>query len=314
MYSLTPSIITIRASMKLTSVLVALFIVRLFTPSAALSQEVECTVHVNYEAVGSTNQDLLQDFESDIFTYINGYRWGPDQLDEKIQFTIDIFISGISGDNKYLAQAFIGSKRKIFGSGQSSAVVRVFDESWEFTYVRNRPIEHNFYSFSDLASFIDFYVLLVIGYDYDTYENLLGTPFFQKAADVANLGRNSGKRGWQETSSGTYNRVRLIDEILNAKFAPVRTASYTYHFGGLDSVHFDPQHGYGNMLKAIEAIGNVRRQADPRNQIIKAFFDTKYLEIAEQFLNYPDRTVYMTFAKIDPGHQTTYEENMQKAR
>jgi Domain of unknown function (DUF4835) len=311
---LKPSLITIRLSMKLTSPVISLLFIGLVAPASTRSQEVECTVHVNYEAVASTYQDLLQDFRSDISTYINGYRWGPDQLDEKIQCTVDIFISGSTGDNRYSAQAFIGSKRKILGSGQSSAVVRVFDESWEFTYVQNRPIVHNFYGFNDLASFLDFYVLLVIGYDYDTYDNLLGTPFFQKAADVANLGRNSGKRGWQENSSGTYNRVRLIDEILNAKFAPVRTASYTYHFAGLDSLQLNPQRGYGNMLRAIESIGKVRRQADPRNQIIKVFFDTKYLEIAEQFLNYPDRAVYITFARIDPGHQTTYEEYMQRSR
>jgi hypothetical protein len=300
--------------MKLTTPAITLLLTGLIAPAPVRSQQVDCTVHVNYEAVASTYQDLLQNFRSDISTYINGNRWGDDQLDEKIQCTLDIFISSSTGENRYQAQAFVGSKRKILGSGQSSAVVRVFDEAWEFTYVQNRAIIHNLYGFNDLASFLDFYMLLVIGYDYDTYDNLLGTPFFQKAADVANLGRNSGKRGWQETSSGTYNRVRLIDEILNAKFAPVRTASYTYHFAGLDSLQIDPIRGYSNMLRAIESIGRVRRQADPRNQIIKLFFDTKYLEIAEQFLNYPDRAVYITFARIDPGHQTTYEEYMQRSR
>jgi len=286
----------------------------LIITGSSWSQEVNCTVKVNYEAVASTNQDLLQDFKSDVETYINGYRWGSDQLDEKIRFTLDIFISGVSGDNKYTAQAFIGSQRTIFGTGQSTAVVRILDESWEFTYVRNRPIVHNLYSFSDLGSFLDFYALLVIGYDYDTYTSLGGTPIFQRASDVANLGRSSGKKGWQETSSGTYNRVRLIDEIQNPKFAPVRSASYLYHFTGLDSIASAPERGLANMLLAIQTIGNVRKQADPRNQIIKVFFDTKYLEIADQFLKYPDRAVYITLARIDPGHQTTYEDSMKKER
>jgi Domain of unknown function (DUF4835) len=286
----------------------------LLIATGARSQEVNCTVKVNYEAVASTNQDLLQDFKSDIESYINDYRWGTDQLDEKIRFTVDIFVSGVTGDNKYSAQAFIGSQRKIFGSGKSTAVVRIFDESWEFTYIRNRPIVHDFYSFSDLGSFLDFYTLLVIGYDYDTYENLGGTPIFQRASDVASLGRSSGKKGWQETSSGTYNRIRLIDEIQNPKFAPVRSASYTYHFSGLDSLAANPERGLENMLAAIKTIGVTRREADPRNQIIKMFFDTKYLEIADQFQSYPDRAVYALFARIDPGHQATWEDYMKKPR
>ncbi len=291
-----------------------LLLTLLLVAATTRAQEVNCTVKVNYEAVASTNQDLLQDFKSDVETYINGYRWGSDQLDEKIQFTIDIFVSGVTGDNKYSAQAFIGSQRKIFGSGKSTAVVRIFDEAWEFTYIRNRPIVHNFYSFSDLGSFLDFYTLLVIGEDYDTYENLGGTPIFQRAADVANLGRSSSKKGWQESSSATYNRIRLIDEILTPKFAPVRSASYQYHFAGLDSLASDHQRGLENMLEAIKTIGLVRQQADPRNQIIKMFFDTKYLEIADQFQSYPDRAVYALFARIDPAHQTTWEDYMRRDR
>jgi hypothetical protein len=291
-----------------------LLIATLLLAASTRSQEVNCTVKVNYEAVASTNQDLLQDFKTDLEGYINGYRWGSDQLDEKIQFTIDIFISGVTGDNKYSAQAFIGSQRKIFGSGKSTAVVRIFDESWEYPYIRSRPIVHNFYSFTDLGSFLDFYTLLVIGYDYDTYGNLGGTPIFQRAADVASLGRSSGKKGWQESSSGTYNRIRLIDEIQNPKFAPVRSASYQYHFAGLDSLASNPARGLDNMLEAIKAIGSVRLQADPRNQIIRMFFDTKYLEIADQFQKYPDRAVYALFARIDPAHQTTWEDYMKRDR
>ena len=198
---------------------------------------------------------------------------------------------------------------------KSSAVLRLFDEAWEFTYVKSRPINHNPYSFTDLASLLDFYIYIVLGYDYDTYENLGGTPYFQKASDIASLGRGSGKKGWQQNNSG-YSRIQMIDELLSPKFTTVRGASYLYHFAGLDSLTFNPTRGLANMLGAIEKIGKAKKEVDPRNILIKTFFDTKSLEIADTFFRYryPDPAVYIKFGAIDPSHQNTYEEYRKKAR
>jgi hypothetical protein len=255
------------------------------------AQQVDCTVQVNYEGVSTTHKELLRDFASDISDYINNYMWGSDDLDAKVKCTINIFFKGAVGENRYSAQAFIGSQRRIYDTNKSSAVVRLFDENWDFTYVERIPIDHNLYSFNELTSFLDFYIYVILGYDYDSYEELGGTSMFQKAANVASLGRSSGQKGWQRTT-GSYSRVRLIDEILNRSFAPVRSALYTYHFCGLDSLSVNPLRGYKNIIRSIQSIGEARRAVDPRNQFIKVFFDTKYLELADLFKKYPDQSVY----------------------
>ena len=275
-------------------------------------QQVDCTIQVNYESVPTTNKDLLHDFGADVSNYINNYTWASDE-DVKVKCMITIFVKGVIGDDRYSAQAFIGSQRPLYGSEKSSAVVRLFDETWEFTYVRNRAINHNQSTYNDLTSFLDFYVYVILGYDYDTYGKLSGTPMFQKAADVASLGRSSGQRGWQQTSSG-YNRIQLIDELLNPKFEPVRRASYFYHFSGLDSLSTDPIRGMNNILRALDIIGKARRQVDPRNLVIKSFFETKYLEIADLFLSYPDASVYATLSSVDPPHRNTYDEYATKRK
>lgn len=287
------------------------FLLALFPP--ALAQQVDCTIKVDYEAVATAQKDLLRNFERDIREYVHNQKWGPDDLDEKVKFVLSVFIKGATGDNRYAAQVFVGSQRPILGSEEGTAVVRLFDDSWEFTYLEHRPINQNLYSFDDLASFLDFYVFLVLGFDYDTYEPRGGTPFFQKAADVANLGRGSGSKGWEQ-KSGSFSRVQLIDEILNPKFAPVRNAIYAYHFSGLDSLAIDRNRALNNILSALETVGTTRKRVDPRNMYIKAFFDAKYLEVANLFLQYPDREVYSRLSKIDPSHQTTYEEYFAKRR
>jgi hypothetical protein len=277
------------------------------------AQQIQCDVRVNYESIPSTHKDLLVDFQADLQNYLNNWNWGSDNLDEPIRCTMEIFMQNVIGDNRYSAQVFVGSSRPIYNGNQTSAVLRLKDDTWEFTYVKARPINHNLYTFNDLASFLDFYAYLIIGYDYDTYDNLNGTPHFQKAADIASLGRSAGAKGWQPTGSG-FSRLQLIEEILNARYAPVRSASYRYHFAGLDSLAIAPELAFKNIREAIRMIGDVKRTADARNQIIRVFFDTKYKELAELFVGYPDPSVYAELATVDPTHQTTYEEYRKKTK
>ncbi len=289
------------------------FIILQASTSFIVAQQLQCEIRVNYESIPSTHKDLLVDFESHIRDYLNKYNWGNDNLDEPIRCTMDIFMQNVVGENRYSAQVFIGSSRPIYNGNQTSAVLRLKDDVWEFTYVKSRPINHTPYTFNDLASFLDFYAYLIIGYDYDTYDNLNGTPHFQKAADIASLGRSAGAKGWQPVASG-FSRLQLIEEILNARFAPVRSASYIYHFTGLDSLATAPDQAYRNILEAIRMIGDVKRTADARNQIIRVFFDTKYKELAELFMGYSDPKVYFDLSTIDPTHQTTYEEYRKRSK
>jgi hypothetical protein len=158
-----------------------------------------------------------------------------------------------------------------------------------------------------VGSFLDFYMYVVMGYDYDTYDRLSGTPLFQKAADIARMGQSSTAKGWQPSTT-SFSRTQLIFEILNAKFEPVRSASWRYHFTGLDSLSTAPARAYQNIIGALEAIDKVRKGSDPRNLIIKTFFEAKSLELADVFKQYPDRSIYIRLSQIDPTHQQTYEE------
>jgi len=291
--------------LSLFAFIVPALLVLLTAPSPA--QELDCTVQVNYEAVATTNKDLLVNLENDIRDYVDNFKWGSDNLPEKIHCTFSVFVQNVVGDNKYSAQVFVGSQRKIYGTARSSAVLRIFDEGWEFTYVANRPLNHNPYTYNDLTSFLDFYVYLILGYDYDSYEPLSGTPFFQKASDIASLGRSGSEKGWSPSTSG-YSRGQYIDEVLSPIFEPLRRASYVYHFTGLDSLSANPERAYQNMLHALEIIGNAKKRADPRNLVIKTFFDTKYQEIASTFESFQDPNVYVRIAEIDPSHLKAYEE------
>jgi len=282
----------------------------LFLPSRATSQQLECNVSVNYEAVSTTSKDLLADFGADVQYYLDNYPWGPDS-DIRISCSMSIFVQSVIGDNRYSAQVAIISQRERLGSEKNTPMVRIKDDSWEFTYVPNRPLNHNPSDFNDLTSFLDFYAFLILGYDYDSYESLGGSQWFQKAADVSNLGRSNGSRGWQ-SSTGNYTRTQLIDDILKPSLAAVRLSSYTYHFEGLDSLSLNRDVAYQRILEALEEIGTARKSAEPRNLAMRTFFDAKHMEIAELFANYPDPAIFKKLGQIDPMHISTYEEYKAK--
>ena len=276
-------------------------------PLTLEAQQADVTVLVNYDQIASTNKDLLRDFESDVRTYLSSYNWGGGNPGDKVKCTFNIRFQSVIGDNRYSAQVFVGSVRDIYQSSQSTVVIRFFDELWEFTYTKTKPLTHSPYSYDDLTSFLDFYMDLLMGYDADTFEKMSGTPLFQKAADVASMGRSTGQKGWQPATSG-YSRIQLIDELMSTTFQPVRAASWYYHFAGLDSMAINRDRAWQNMITAITMIGDVKRNADIRNVVIKSFFEAKAKELADKFTDYPDVSVYGLLESVDPNHQQVYEE------
>ena len=280
-------------------------------PCAARAQQADVTVIVNYDQIPTTNKDLLRDFASDVKTYLSNYNWGGGNPGDKVKCTFTVQFQSVIGENRYSAQVFIGSQREIYQSTQSTVVVRLFDQGWQFTYLKTKPLNHNPYAYDDLTSFLDFYMDLIMGYDADTYAKMSGTALFQKAADVASMGRSTGDQGWQPATSG-YSRIQLSDELMNTVFQPVRAALWYYHFAGLDSLAINRDRAWQNMITAINLIAKAKQNADLRNVVIKSFFDAKAKELADKFIDYPDVSVYSLLESVDPNHQQVYEEAKAK--
>lgn len=289
--------------MKFLFIITLLLIVTL----SAAGQELECTVTINTELLTAEARENLGDFALQIQNYVNSYRWTGEELGgEKIAWTLNISFQGSPRQNRYSAQAFIGSQRRIYRSQKNTALLRVMDDKWEFDYQPNQQVLHDETVFDPLVSFINFYAYVVIGLDFESYEPEAGVPYLEKAMNVINTARAGGK-GWEVGSPTTYSRGQYIDELLSPKYQDVREAIYRYHYRGLDLLYHDGQKAKKNILAALEKMGKVTAQTNQPSQVIKIFFDTKYLEIAETFRDYSDPGVFTTLMEIDPGHRQTYE-------
>ncbi len=286
-----------------------------FVISPSFSQEIECEITTDLQQLPSEARDNLVDFVPQLKQYINSNRWTQEGIgNNKIRCTMNIMFQGSPTKNHYVAQVFIGSLRPVFKTSQTTAVIRLLDDSWEFDYNRYQPFIHNELNFDPLLSFVDFYMYLVLGYDFDTWGNLDGTPYFQKAADIVSRAHgapNAGK-GWDITGQSTYQRAQLIDELLNEKFRGLREAAYRYHYKGLDLLHKDRVKARKNIFSSLQKIRKLLDKINQQSQAARLFFDSKYLEIAATFVDDPDRGIYNKLVRIDPSHQTTYEEYSQK--
>lgn len=291
------------------------FIFLLIPITTISSQELSCTVNINVEGITSAQRDYLRTFKFDIENYLNNTRFTNEDLDgEKIQCNMDIFFKTTIGENKYQTHVVITSRRPIYIGDQKSdrttLILRISDNNWEFTYTPNQRIIHDEMIFDPLTSFLDFYAYLIIGYDLETYVQLSGSRCFEKALKVVQLGSNAGAKDWQP-SSASYSKYGIADELYQFKFNNFRLAFNSYHFDGIDLLATEQKKGLDNILKALEAINDVRKQSTT-SVVIKQFFDAKYREIAEIFSNYPDKNVYDKLSLYDPEHRSTYQEWMTK--
>jgi hypothetical protein len=273
--------------------------------------QIDCDVTVNFEQV-SAAKDKLSNFERDIERYINSQKWSTtDMGGEKITCTVNIFFTSAKDGNSYTAQAFIGSSRPIFvgknPSSKSTPMLRVFDDKWDFTYVDGQPIFRNETQYDALTDFLDFYMLLVMGFDFDSYEKLGGTEYFRKAFNLCNQAP-SNANGWDRGTGSTYSKYTLLEEILNPNNQGFREGWYSYHFRGLDLLATKPEKGYENMMVLLNNIKKLKQTSNPRSILFKNFFDVKYGELAEVFKGYHDKSVYQLLVQIDQAHQNAYDD------
>ncbi len=296
--------------MRLPLIIMGLIIVGCTFQRPAIAQ-VDCQVTINTDKLPGATKDLLQNFVNDLQNYINSTKWSREDIgDYKIKCSISIFFTSGSGDNSYTAQMFIGSSRPIYNGDtpteKNTAMLRLFDDQWNFTYIRYQPLIHDETRFDELLSFIDYYMNIVVGYDFDSYKALSGTPYFQRAMSICNMAPSSAT-GWARTST-IYNRYGFAEELLSPKYQPFREGMFNYHYNGLDLLATKPDQGLKNIIAFLQSTQSVKSMVNPRSLLIKTFFDTKYLELADIFKNYQDKNVFQLLSSIDPAHQTTYEQ------
>jgi hypothetical protein len=282
----------------------------LFLSYTTFAQELNCKVEVNYQNLPVNNRELLTEFAGVIENYLNTTRYTNEDYAQKIDCSMSIFFTSAGSDIDYSAQIVIISQRPIFQSTNNSPILTVNDGQWQFKYEKGQALYANQTSFDPLTSFLDYYALIIIGMDMDTFEPSGGTVYFKRAQDIVNLGANSGASlGWQ-SSSATYSRWGLVNDILSATYTFFRNAIFDYHYG-IDIFSQNKQLGQPKIANLVNVLWIMYEKLGSINSVyVRTFFDAKHGELIDYLRDYPDPELFSKLKKIDPPHSSKYDAVM----
>ncbi|TVQ05053.1 MAG: DUF4835 family protein [Balneolaceae bacterium] len=280
-------------------------------PGAVTAQEFNCEVTLNNRQISGSSFDYITELKNDLENYLNTYRWTNDRYEthERIMCNIQVVLTGVDSNFNFTAEVIFTMRRPIYNTNRQSLAIVLSDNNWRFHYPRNKNLIHDDMQFDDLTSFIDFYAYIMLGFDYDSFSELGGTPYFNSAQNVFELGQNSGVQGWGRSIGAQRNRFGLITDLSNPAYEDLRRAIYRYHRLGLDQFTLDEEIARKQILSALEMLRD-NKQVTSNNYLFDIFFSSKYTEIVAIFRDADVETrleAYNLLRNVDPGHSSEYE-------
>jgi uncharacterized protein DUF4835 len=275
----------------------------LFVSFFGYSQELNCTVKVNYDQITAANVQIFKTLERSLSEFVNNTKWTTKNFNKNERIDCSMFITVQSYDaNDFQCTLQVQSSRPIYNSTYSSPIFNFNDKEFNFRYLEFENFVYNPNSYdSNLIAVVAFYANIIVGLDADSFSNQGGTKFLEGAANMANLAQSSGTPGWTQTEK-KQNRYYLINDLLSNTFTPYRDALYEYHYLGMDKMAEDAKSAKENVANAVQLMSKIH-SVRPNAFISRIFFDAKSDEIVSIFSGGPNVNIVElkeTLAKISP--------------
>jgi hypothetical protein len=281
----------------------------------ASAQELNCSVTINATQIQTSDRGIFKEMKNSIEQFMNTRKWTNDTYKnhEKINCNLLITITKMPAIGNFTASVQVQSARPVYNTNYPSLLFNFADRDWEFEYIESMQLEYNDNSFvNNLTSMLAVYAYLIIGLDYDSFAELGGTSYFQRALNVVNNAQQSNRPGWQSQNSNR-NRYWIVENLNNTQMVDLRRAIYSYHRKGLDTFEKNPDESRATILKALKDIKKIR-DINPNAILVISFFDAKGKELANIFSDgniQVRREAYDIITAIDPTNRNNYEKILQ---
>ncbi|HEB84778.1 MAG TPA: DUF4835 family protein [Bacteroidetes bacterium] len=265
-----------------------------FSVSRAAAQRLVATVRVDLERLPQENQNKLRGLNRIIEAYINQREWGPDDYNYDVPLDFDIYFEeafAISFEDRYKARLVISNRSNFQHT----------DRRWEFPLAPGVQLVYS-ESFDPFRSLIDYYVYMVLGYEYDKVKKFGGTPYFETARQISQSARFSSRYflGWDK-------REEWVEAQLKKENERVRYLNFLYYTGEwLFYTERDPETAKQYLLYAAKQLDKV-----PKDKL-KRFFDLNYFNYANALAEYKEYTALSKLASLDPDHADLYQKLLKK--
>ncbi len=277
----------------------------------SFAQDLQCNVQVRSDNIQASNKEIFEDLKNAINQFMNQRKWISDKIlpQEKINCNIVLNITDFNID-QFKAEVNITSSRPIFGTTYNTPMFNHFDQEWYFQYAQFQNLEYQENAnVNALTTLLAFYANIIIGMDFDAFYPQGGTQYYNNALQIRNLAQNTP--GWNPSDGrGNRNKYYIIDNLMDERFKPLRTAIYQYHIKGMDEFKEDNDQSRKEIFSSLEKIRTIQ-QTLPNAVIFKIFFNTKRTELINIFKQaepgLKNRAIEL-LSLLDPSNSNNYEK------
>lgn len=290
------------------------FILALFCFSVVgntIAQELNCTVTVNSDKVGQTNQQVFKTLERSLNDFMNKTKWTSRVYKEQERINTRMFITVSEYEsNRFSADIQIQSSRPVFNTNYETPIFNYKDNQFNFQYIEFEPLAFNLNSFdSNLVGVMAYYAYVILGLDADSFALEGGTEYYKKAQSIVTQAQGSNASGWSQSTS-ERTRFELIDNILSNTYREFRVAMYNYHRKGMDVLADNNSAGKQVISGSIRLFGTLAKRRS-NAFLVQTFFDAKSEEIRNVFSDGPKVDVVKlkeTLNNVAPFYSSTWNK------
>lgn len=283
----------------------------------ASAQELELRIQVNHSQLQGVDVSKYEVMQTALNEFLKGQIWTNNvfKTEEYIKCNMLLNITKEVYSDEFQGTLQVVSSRPVYGTGYDSPMLNILDKNVQFKYSEGETLTFNENSHDELTSLIAYYVYIILGFDYDSFGKLGGTPYFEKAQKIVTNAQGSNYSGWKSFESNRRNRYWLSENLMNSVYTPIREYIYKYHRLGLDLMGTRLADGCTSIAEGMNDLLKVYRQKSD-SYLMAIFFDAKADEIVNIFAGSSDQTqqnkVYNILKEIDASNLSKYDKIKKK--
>lgn len=301
----------------------ALIVFFVFVSKIITAQELQAKVTVLSNRVSNNiDRNLFSTLQTAIANFINNRRWTGDAYtsSEKIICNFLINIESSIDPNTFKATLTVQAARPVYNASYLSPIINYKDADFTFRYIQFQALNFNENRVqgtdpltANLPAIIAYYVYIILGMDYNSFEIKGGVPYFAKAQNIVNNAPEGSDIGGWRPFDGLRNRYWLADNLNNNRYNVIHDALYTYFRKGLDKMYENEELAREEIIQALNYWNSFNTE-NPNTMVLSFFVQSRTQEFIQLFKTATPQQKQQAIEllqKIDIANAATYKQALK---
>jgi Domain of unknown function (DUF4835) len=246
------------------------------------AQEIQAKVNVIASRVGpGIEKKIFTTLQNSLTNFINNRKWSDQTFaaNEKIECNFTINVTEVVDGSTFKATLAVQAARPIFNTSYKSPLINFVDEKFIFKYVEFQAIDFNDNRVqgndalvANLPATLAYYIYMVLGFDFDSFELKSGDPYFQKAQNIVNNAPdNRSIEGWK-AFDGQRNRYWLSENLTNSRYSLIHDIIYNYYRKAMDFMYENEAKTRQEMTNCLVLLNSLKKENTSNSNMVVPFF------------------------------------------